>query len=108
QVDPDILVAPAPAVDIRDALVAQTEHRRRLGTLRNIVLDLAVDGRHNHLVAQYCLREGNWDLTPDVKAVALKQRVWPYVGGHIDICRRAAIDTVVALSTQHKGLAIVD
>ena len=108
QINSDILVSAASAVDIRDTLISQAEYSRRLRSFRNIVFYLAIDSWDNHLITQHGLREGDWNFAPNIEAISLKQRVRTNSGCDIDISCRSAIDAMVTLSTQDEGLSIID
>jgi hypothetical protein len=68
----------------------------------HVVFDLAIDGGHGDLIAKHRLIEGDWNVAPDIKAVAFKQRIRPHRDGDIDIALRAPVDAVIALSRSTK------
>ena len=104
----DVHITAAAAVQILDALAAQTEGRTALGPLGNGVLHLAIDGRHGDAVAENGLTVGDGHGDPDIIAVALEHLAGTDRDHHDDIARRAAVRAGVAHAAQSKALIVVD
>src|SRR5699024_10859047 len=104
----DVHVAPAPAVQVLDALAPQAESGAALGALGQGVLHLAVDGGHGDVVPQHRLAEGDGDGDPDVVAVPLEQVVGPHRDHDDHIAGGAAVGAGVAHAPQGKALVVVD
>ena len=103
-----ILVTPAPAVQLGNALALQAEGGAGLSALRQVILHLAVNGGDLQLRAQNCLRKGDGRLTEDGGTLSAEQLVGPDRNGDEQITGRAAVLSGVALPPDGDGLAIVD
>ena len=107
-VDRDILVAPAPAVEGGDALALQAEGGAGLGALGDVVLHLAVDGGDLQLGAQHRLGEGDGSLAEDAGPLPAEELVGPDGDGDEKVARGAAVLPGVALTPDGDGLPVVD
>ena len=92
-----VLVAPAPAVELRNTLALQPEGSAGLSALRQVILHLAVNGGDLQLRAQNCLCEGDGGLTEDGGTLPAEQLVGPDRNGDEQITGRAAVLSGVAL-----------
>ena len=106
--DAHILVTTAAAVYILNALSFQAEYCTILRAFRNGVFHFAVNRGHLKGIAQSCLWERNRNITNDVIAVTVKNRM--RTNGNRDnyISVRPAIGTRVALTTQLDRLSIIN
>ena len=107
-IDGDVLVAPAPAVQRGDALAPQAEHAAGLGALGDVVLHLAVDGGDLQRAAQHRLGVGDGGLAEYGGTLPAEDLVGLHHHGDQQVAAGAAVLTGVALSPQGDGLAVVD
>ena len=107
-VNGDVLVAPAPAVEDGNALAPQPEHGAGLGALGDGVFHPAVDGGDLQLRAQHRLGEGDGGLAEHGGALPAEDLVGPHHHGNQQVAAGAAVGACVALAPQGDGLAVVD
>ena len=104
----NVFVAAPLAIHIGNALVAKAESRTGLCALRHGVRNLAVHGGHDNVVAEHRLSVGNGNIHPHVKIVAAEDGIFRNGYGYVQISGRTAVCTVIALTANHKCLAVVN
>ena len=102
------LVAPALAIQVRNPFAPQPEHCAALGTLRDAVLHLSIDGGNLHVRAQRRLHKTNRRLAENGIPFPAENLMGPHRNGDVQIARRAAVAACVSLSPQGNGLSVVN
>ena len=102
------LIASDLCSDILNALALQSEHAVRLCTLGYIVFNLSVKRRHHKRIAQSRLNKVDMNLTLNVEAVTLEERMRSDIDNNMKVARRAAVDALVALSADIEDLTVVN
>ena len=106
--DSDVLVAPAPASQLRDTLPPQAEGGPGLGPGRQIVFHLAVDGGDLQLGPHHRLVEGHRLLIEHRGAVPVELGMGLDMDRHDQVAGGTAVLPGIALAPQGDGLAVVD
>ena len=88
------MVSPVGAVGAVDALSSESEHCTRLSPLGDIHLFLPDNGRNGYLRAENSLSIGKGDICPDIIALAVEDRVGPYINADMKISAGAAVPAV--------------
>ena len=97
-----------PRREVRHALAAQPDLRRRLGAGLDLDLLVAVDRRDRDPRPERRLGDRHLGLVVELGAVALERRVRLDVDGDVQAARRAAARTDLALVRQPDLVALVD
>src|SRR5690606_7458070 len=106
--DMAIEVARVAGTDPLDALAAQAESPARLCALRNGDGGTPAEGGHFHLATECCRGEGNGQLAMQIIAFTLEDAVFLEMDLHIQIARRAPVDTRLTIAGGTDPHAVVD
>src|SRR5690606_41185450 len=106
--DMAIEVARVAGTDPLDALAAQAESPARLCALRNGDGGTPAEGGHFHLATECCRGEGNGQLAMQIIAFTLEDAVFLEMDLHIQVARRASVDTRLTIAGGTDPHAIID
>src|SRR4030095_10553805 len=87
------------------ALLAQAEHAPRLRLARHLEVDVAAERRHLDFSAERRCREAHRHLARQVAAVALEDRMLAHADFDVEISRRAAVASGLALAGETDPVA---
>ena len=104
----NVLIATSGTPQILDPLSFQTEHRSGLGSLRDIQLHLAVNGRNLNLSAESRLCIADLMFQQDIRAFPFKAGIGSDNDINQQIAGWSAIGACIALSTQRNGLTVIN
>ena len=106
--DRNILITSLIGIQLGNTLAAQAEYCSRLGSLRYVIGNLAVYGRHLYLGTQGCLYKGHRIVTENVISLTHKQFMPPYPNVQHQITAGTSLDPRVTLAADINLLAVVN